>query len=124
MAPRDDLKCAEAKLRQDEEELRRITDLISQQIVVLSPEGKAIYANRVSLEYPARWLPLSSLVTRRGHLRVQHNGAWVVSKRQMVAPSSWMRSATSPRISRSHCYERCKNVRSNAPVATHRSRWT
>src|SRR5215472_17366319 len=47
----DDLKRAEAKLRQDEEELRRITDLISQQIIVLSPEGKALYANRPSLEY-------------------------------------------------------------------------
>src|SRR5215813_4458782 len=47
----DDLKRAEAKLRQDEEELRRITDLISQQIIVLSPEGKALYANRPSLGY-------------------------------------------------------------------------
>src|SRR5215831_358848 len=47
----DDLKRAEAKLCQDEEELRRITDLISQQIIVLSPEGKALYANRPSLEY-------------------------------------------------------------------------
>jgi formate hydrogenlyase transcriptional activator len=42
---------AEAQLRQEREELRRIVDLIPQQIVVLSPEGKAIYANRVSMEY-------------------------------------------------------------------------
>jgi formate hydrogenlyase transcriptional activator len=47
----DNLKRAEAKLRQDEEELRRIVDLIPQQIVVLSPEGRALYANRGSMEY-------------------------------------------------------------------------
>jgi PAS domain S-box-containing protein len=47
----DDLKRAEARLRQDEEELRRIADLIPQQIVVLNSEGNAIYANRVSMEY-------------------------------------------------------------------------
>jgi len=47
----DDLKRAEAKLRLDEEELRRITDLISQAIIVLNPDGKAIYANRACLEY-------------------------------------------------------------------------
>ncbi len=42
---------ADAQLRQEREELRRIVDLIPQQIVVLNPEGKAIYANRVSMEY-------------------------------------------------------------------------
>src|ERR1700756_659715 len=47
----DDLKRAEAKLRQDEEELRRMTDAIPQTIIVFNPDGKAIYANRVTLEY-------------------------------------------------------------------------
>src|SRR5580693_720834 len=47
----DDLKRAEAKLRKDEEELRRMTDAIPQSIIVLNPDGKAIYANRVALEY-------------------------------------------------------------------------
>ncbi len=47
----DDLKRAEAKLRQDEEELRRMTDAIPQTIIVLNPDGKAIYANSVALEY-------------------------------------------------------------------------
>jgi formate hydrogenlyase transcriptional activator len=42
---------AEAQLRQEREELRRIVDLIPQQIVVLNPEGKALYANRVSMDY-------------------------------------------------------------------------
>lgn len=47
----EDLKRAEAKLRQDEEELRRMIDAIPQTIIVLNPDGKAIYANRVALEY-------------------------------------------------------------------------
>jgi formate hydrogenlyase transcriptional activator len=41
----------DAELRQEREELRRIVDLIPQQIVVLNPDGQAIYANRVSMEY-------------------------------------------------------------------------
>ncbi|MGA8306173.1 MAG: sigma 54-interacting transcriptional regulator [Candidatus Acidiferrales bacterium] len=42
---------SQAKLRQDEEELRRIVDLIPQTIVVLNPDGKAIYTNRAALDY-------------------------------------------------------------------------
>jgi PAS domain S-box-containing protein len=42
---------SQAKLRQDEEELRRIVDLIPQTIIVLNPDGRVIYANRVALEY-------------------------------------------------------------------------
>jgi PAS domain S-box-containing protein len=41
----------EAQLRQEREELGGIVDLIPQTIIVLKPEGKAIYANRVALEY-------------------------------------------------------------------------
>jgi formate hydrogenlyase transcriptional activator len=41
----------EAQRRQEREELRRIVDLISQTIIVLNPNGKAIYANRVAPEY-------------------------------------------------------------------------
>jgi formate hydrogenlyase transcriptional activator len=41
----------EAQLRQEREELRRIVDLIPQTIIVLNPDGKALYANRVALEY-------------------------------------------------------------------------
>ena len=44
-------KLIEPMLCQDERELRRIVDLIPQTIVVLNPDGKAIYANRVALEY-------------------------------------------------------------------------
>jgi len=46
-----DVKLTEPKLLPDEQELRRIVDLIPQTIVVLNPDGKAIYANRVALEY-------------------------------------------------------------------------
>jgi PAS domain-containing protein len=46
-----DVKLTEPKLLPDEQELRRIIDLIQQTIVVLNPDGKAIYANRVALEY-------------------------------------------------------------------------
>jgi PAS domain S-box-containing protein len=42
---------AEEKIRQDEHELRRITDAIPHIIVVMNPDGRAIYVNRVGLEY-------------------------------------------------------------------------
>ncbi|THI85210.1 MAG: PAS domain S-box protein [Nitrospira sp. CG24A] len=41
----------EEKLRQDERELRRITDAIAQLICVLGPDGKTLYANRFVLDY-------------------------------------------------------------------------
>src|SRR5580693_7452815 len=47
----EDLKRAEAKLRLDEEELRRMTDAIPQTIIVLNPDGKAIYVNKTLLDY-------------------------------------------------------------------------
>jgi formate hydrogenlyase transcriptional activator len=45
------LKQTEAKLREDERELRRITDLIPQAIVVQDPSGTPIYANQSTLDY-------------------------------------------------------------------------
>ena len=53
-------KHREEKLRQDEQELRRITDAIDQRIAVHGPDGKILYANRVMLEY-------SGLSVRRRH---------------------------------------------------------
>ena len=47
----EDRKRAEEKLRQDERELRLITDAINQRIAVHGPDGKILYANRVMLEY-------------------------------------------------------------------------
>src|SRR5580700_4818310 len=66
----DDLKRAEATLRKDEEELRRMTDAIPQTIIVLNPDGKAIYANRVALEYSG--LSLDEVLADDFRARVFH----------------------------------------------------
>jgi len=50
----DDRKRAEDRLRQSEEDLRTTTDAIRQDIAVLSPDGKTLYANRVALEHTGR----------------------------------------------------------------------
>ena len=47
----EDLKQTEEKLRQDERELRLITDAIPQTIVIQDPAGTPIYANRAVLDY-------------------------------------------------------------------------
>ncbi len=47
----EDRKRAEEKLRQDERELRQITDAIPHNIVVMGPDGTRLYANRAFLEY-------------------------------------------------------------------------
>jgi formate hydrogenlyase transcriptional activator len=47
----EDLKQTEAKLREDEREVRRITDAIPQAINVLGVDGRTLYANKVTLEY-------------------------------------------------------------------------
>ena len=45
------LKQTEEKLREDERNLRRITDSIPQAIVVQDPVGSSLYANRATLDY-------------------------------------------------------------------------
>jgi len=55
----DDLKRAQDEVQQDQEELRRITDAIPQTIIVLSPEGRPLHANRATLEYTG--LPLEAV---------------------------------------------------------------
>src|SRR5271156_2278706 len=47
----DDLKQIEEKLREEDRELRRITDAIPQTIVVLDTSGVPIYANQAMLDY-------------------------------------------------------------------------
>ena len=44
-------KEAEQKRRRDEDELRRIIDVIPQLIIVYSPDGRPVYANRGTLDY-------------------------------------------------------------------------
>src|SRR3989454_5801542 len=48
------LKQTQEKLREDERELRRITDAIPQTIVVLHATGAPIYANQATLDYTGR----------------------------------------------------------------------
>jgi len=45
------LKQTEQRLREDESELRRITDAIPQAIIVQDPVGTSLYANRAALDY-------------------------------------------------------------------------
>jgi formate hydrogenlyase transcriptional activator len=45
------LAVAFEKIKNSEAELRQIVDVIPQAIVVMTPEGKAIYANRATVEY-------------------------------------------------------------------------
>jgi len=45
------LKQTEEKLREEERELRRITDAIPQAIVVQDPSGASMYANQAALDY-------------------------------------------------------------------------
>ena len=47
----NDIKCSVQKLRQEEADLRTITDAIRQSIVVLAPDGTTLYANRVALDH-------------------------------------------------------------------------
>jgi formate hydrogenlyase transcriptional activator len=47
----ENLKQTQEKLREDERELRRITDAIPQTIVVQDPGGVPIYANQATLDY-------------------------------------------------------------------------
>jgi PAS domain-containing protein len=45
------LKQSEERLREDESELRRITDAILQAIVVQDTDGNPLYTNRATLDY-------------------------------------------------------------------------
>src|SRR5437773_6724027 len=47
----EDRKRAEEKLRQDERELRQITDAITQTVMVLAPDGTGLYANQSMLAF-------------------------------------------------------------------------
>jgi formate hydrogenlyase transcriptional activator len=66
----DDLKQAQVKLRRDEQELRQITDAIAQTIIVLNPDGRTLYANRVTLEYTG--LSLDDIRAENFRTRVFH----------------------------------------------------
>src|SRR6266498_5444553 len=66
----DDLKQTEAKLRQEEREVRRITDAIPQTIVVQGPDGSPIYANQAVLDYTG--LTMEDVITSDFRARIFH----------------------------------------------------
>jgi formate hydrogenlyase transcriptional activator len=66
----DALKQAEEKLREDQRALRRITDTIPQNIVILDPEGIPIYANRATLDYTG--LTIADVVSLDFRARIFH----------------------------------------------------
>ena len=66
----DDLKQTEAKLREDEREVRRITDAIPQTIVVLNQDGVPIYANQATLDYTG--LTLDDVLSSDFRARIFH----------------------------------------------------
>jgi formate hydrogenlyase transcriptional activator len=66
----EDRKQAEEKLRQDERELRRITDTIAQMIAVHDPEGEPIYANQAMLDYTG--LTIDDVTRREARDRTIH----------------------------------------------------
>ena len=66
----DALKQAEAKLREDERALRRITDAIPQNIVILDPDGSPIHANRATLDYTG--LTMADVISSDFRMRIFH----------------------------------------------------
>src|SRR5436309_11438717 len=67
----DDLKQTEAKLREDERALRRITDAIPQAIVVQDPDGIPVYANQAVLDYTG--LTMDDVLTADFRARIFHS---------------------------------------------------
>jgi formate hydrogenlyase transcriptional activator len=63
-------KRAEEKLREDERELRRITDAIPQTIVVQDPDGTPVYANQAVLDYTG--LTMEDVITSDFRARIFH----------------------------------------------------
>ena len=66
----DDLKQTEAKLREDEREVRRITDAIPQTIVVQDADGTPVYANKAVLDYTG--LTMEDVITSDFRARIFH----------------------------------------------------
>ena len=66
----EDRKQTEAKLREDERELRRITDAIPQTIVIQDPDGTPVYANQAVLDYTG--LTMEDVITSDFRARIFH----------------------------------------------------
>jgi formate hydrogenlyase transcriptional activator len=66
----ENLKQIEEKLREDERELRRITDAIPHAIIVQDPSGVPLYANQATLDYTG--LSIEDVVTPDFRERIFH----------------------------------------------------
>jgi len=66
----EDRKRTEEKLREDEREIRRITDAIPQTIAVLNPSGVPIYANQALLDYTG--LTIDDVISSDFRARIFH----------------------------------------------------
>jgi formate hydrogenlyase transcriptional activator len=66
----EDRKRAEEKLRQDEIDLRRITDAIPHTIVIQDPDGTPVYANQAVLDYTG--LTMEDVITSDFRARIFH----------------------------------------------------
>jgi len=66
----EDRKRTEEKLREDEREIRRITDAIPQTIMVLDPSGVPIYANQALLDYTG--LTIDDVISSDFRARIFH----------------------------------------------------
>jgi formate hydrogenlyase transcriptional activator len=66
----EERKRTEEKLREDEREIRRITDAIPQTIMVLDPSGAPIYANQALLDYTG--LTIDDVISTDFRARIFH----------------------------------------------------
>jgi formate hydrogenlyase transcriptional activator len=66
----EERKRTEEKLREDEREIRRITDAIAQTIMVLDPSGVPIYANQAILDYTG--LTIDDVISPDFRARIFH----------------------------------------------------
>jgi formate hydrogenlyase transcriptional activator len=66
----EDRKRTEERLREDEREIRRITDAIPQTIVVQNPSGVTIYANQATLDYTG--LTIDDVISSDFRARIFH----------------------------------------------------
>ena len=78
-----DLKETEEKLREDERDLRRITDAIPQTIVVVDPRGVPLYANQAMLDYTG--LSAEDVLTSSFRERFSHPDGLEKLKEQRAA---------------------------------------
>jgi formate hydrogenlyase transcriptional activator len=65
------LKQTEEKLREDERELRQITDAIPQAVVVQDPSGVPVYANQATLDFTG--LAIDDVITPNFRERIFHS---------------------------------------------------